>query len=221
VQLHEPFSLTRPISERSIPLRFITLQTLNRPLDVQKAERSPRQTVILALSGTLRFPIGHVAIMGQIPLLIPRASLWAAMHALAASHVVASLALATCTMSTNDGADSGVFCSSKPHNYSDSLKRVGPRPSVTLGMYLIQFSDINVPVVGCSDAIAFALLSAIFWRGIKIPVPRLSHWFETGRMECAFRPLALRPLLRPPLGLCHPRDSARTIKFQEAGRATG
>jgi hypothetical protein len=54
--------------------------------------------------GYLRFPIG-CCYYGQDLIPVPRASLWAAMHTVPAFHVVGSLALAICTISTNDGAD--------------------------------------------------------------------------------------------------------------------
>jgi hypothetical protein len=103
----DDFSLTHPISEMSIPLPFITLQRSKRPLMTMEAMGSPRQTVILSLSEVSQIPNWPCCYYGPDPILISRASLWAAMHTLPASHVLASLALAVCTISTNDGADFG------------------------------------------------------------------------------------------------------------------
>jgi TPR repeat protein len=71
VQSRERFSLTHPISGRSIPLRFHHITEAKPPPPVEEAKRSPRQTVTVTASGYLRFPIGHVAIMSKIPSRFP------------------------------------------------------------------------------------------------------------------------------------------------------
>jgi hypothetical protein len=83
------------------------------------------------------------------------------MHALAASHIVASLALATCTISANDGADFGFL----QFKAAQLLRLAENNGSKTLGnTWYVSYpvSQISIYLWLDTRAIAFALLCATF-----------------------------------------------------------
>ena len=141
---------------------------------------------------------------GQDPIPVPRASLWAAMHTVPAFHVVGSLALAICTISTNDRADFWVFLQFKA---AQLLRLAENNGSKTLGNTWCVFCPIVKPHSSCSriPCVVFSCLDFCnFRRGSQDPDAKTGHWFGSGQPVCSMRPLVLRPLLRPLLGLSPP-----------------
>jgi hypothetical protein len=106
------------------------------------------------------------------------------MHTVPAFHVAGSLALAICTISTNDGADFWGFCSSKPHNYSDWLKTVVLRLLGTPGTLFCPIVKPHSPNPMCAF---FSCLDS--WRGLKIVMPRLVTDSGVVKTVCPKRPL--------------------------------
>jgi len=158
---------------------------------------------------------------GQDPIPVPRASLWAAMHTVPAFHVVGSLALAICTISTNDRADFWVFLQFKA---AQLLRLAENNGSKTLGNTWCVFCPIVKPHSSCSRTPMCGFLCldfCNFWRGLKILMPRLVTASGVVRTVCSLRPLVLRPLLRPLLRLSPPlppRPPTANQKIREAGR---
>jgi hypothetical protein len=111
--------------------------------------------------------------MGKI-VPVPRASLWAAMHTVPAFHVVGSLALAVCTISTNDRANFLDFLQFKA---AQLLRLAENNGSKTLGNTWYVFYPIVTPHSPCGRipyVVSYALVSATLSGGLKILMPRLA-----------------------------------------------
>ena len=153
---------------------------------------------------------------GPDPVLIQRASLWAAMHSLPSSHVVSSLALATCTSRRM----TALTLAFRQFKAAQLLRLAEKSGSKTLGnTWYVSYPYFQLSRsswVNAFGTIAVPCFPPSTRRGIRIPMPRPDYWFGSGRLDpCAAASSATT--FRACLTL--PQHSARTTKIQEAGTA--